>query len=230
MITKFVKRQKEANSIYTYYFEKPSNFKYIAGQYLELSLAHQNPDNRGLKRWYTLSSSPRQKYLSITTKHTKKGSSFKKALFNISKGQEIKISECMGDFVLPKNNHKHLLFLIGGIGITPVLSILKTLKLSNNHDYTVDIIYLLSDLSEAVDLGPYREFINKLTIIDSSKMDRLYTSKDLVKYLKDNKVFDYLLYLSGPEKMIDTLTNDLIASRIDKNRIISDYFEGYDQV
>ena len=230
MITNFIKRKKEASNIYSYYFKKPTNFKYIAGQYFELSLSHQNPDSRGIKRWYTLSSSPEEEYLSITTKHTKDGSSFKKALFDIKKDQQIKISACYGDFVLPKDKHKHLVFLVGGIGITPVLSILKTLKISNDQSYIIDIIYLLSNLDELVDLSPYHNFINKLTIIDTSKLNSFYTSKELIKYLEGHHILNYLIYLSGPEKMIDTLTNDLIANKIDKNKIISDYFEGYNQV
>jgi len=87
----------------TFYFRPEQPLSYTAGQFTELTIPHKRPDERGLKRWFTLSSSPTSELLSITTKfNNDKSSSFKKALFGLKPGAELTMAEPMGDFVLPK--------------------------------------------------------------------------------------------------------------------------------
>src|ERR1700693_2134326 len=94
-------RHDEAANITTFYFKPESPVRYTAGQYIELTIKHEHPDDRGQKHWFTLSSSPTENYLSITTKFAaEKGSTFKKALRALPPGTELHMSEPMGDFVL----------------------------------------------------------------------------------------------------------------------------------
>ena len=67
---------------------------YTAGRFIELTL-----EGHG-KHWFTLSSSPLEHDLCITT--SANGSAFKKALFGLQTGAAVEISQPMGDFVLPK--------------------------------------------------------------------------------------------------------------------------------
>src|SRR5262249_13178236 len=50
---------------------------------------------------------------------------FKRSLKNISLGTEVKIDPATGSFTLHKNSTKPAVFLAGGIGITPFLSIVR---------------------------------------------------------------------------------------------------------
>ncbi len=119
----------EASNIRTFYFrpEKPAH--YTAGQYTELALPHPHPDKRGGRRWFTLSSSPTEDLLSITTKYAGDDdtSSFKRTLFKLKPGSEVHMADPMGDFVLPKLIQTPLVFVAGGIGITPFHSMLEWL-------------------------------------------------------------------------------------------------------
>src|SRR4051812_27426879 len=93
----------EAANIRTFFFKPESAVQYTAGQYIELTVPHDNPDERGTKHWFTLSSSPTDEFLTITTKFAgDKSSTFKKSLFGLEPGTKLHMSEPMGDFVLPK--------------------------------------------------------------------------------------------------------------------------------
>lgn len=48
----------EAANITTFFFRPEKPVQYTAGQFIELTIPHENPDDRGQKRWFTLSSSP----------------------------------------------------------------------------------------------------------------------------------------------------------------------------
>src|SRR5262249_3273208 len=65
---RFVRRQHEAENATTFYFEPDSPLAYTAGQYLNYTLPHPNPDNRGTRRSFTLSSFPEEPLLSLTTR------------------------------------------------------------------------------------------------------------------------------------------------------------------
>src|SRR5438128_2636442 len=117
-----------ASSIKSFWFKPTRPVHYTAGQYIELKLPHDKPDNRGERRWFTLSSYPTEPLLSITTKFTDPGSSFKRALLDMKQGQIINMSDPMGDFVLPKDDTIPLIFVAGGIGVTPVRSMIKWLS------------------------------------------------------------------------------------------------------
>ena len=118
----------DAPQILTFYFKTEQPLRYTAGQFIELTIPHDKPDSRGIKRWFTLSSSPTQSLVAITTKFAvENGSSYKLALHNLKPGTQLTVSDPMGDFVLPKLIQTPLVFVAGGIGITPFVSMLQWL-------------------------------------------------------------------------------------------------------
>src|SRR5579859_2390296 len=111
--------QDEAANIKTFFFKSPQPIQYTAGQYVTLTIPHENPDERGINHWFTLSSAPGQEFVTITTKHAAEhGSTFKEALWALTPGTEVSMSDPLGDFVLPKLVQTPLVFVAGGIGIT----------------------------------------------------------------------------------------------------------------
>src|SRR5690349_12906121 len=112
-----------ADHIKTFWFKPEKPVKYTAGQFTEIYLPHDNADNRGQRRWFTVSSSPTDPMVSITTKFaTEHGSTFKQTLAALKPGTPLKLADPMGDFVLPKDPSIPLIFVAGGIGVTPMHS------------------------------------------------------------------------------------------------------------
>ncbi len=223
MKIKFISKTKKAHNIISYRFEKPANFNYLAGQYSEFHYSHPHPDNRGLVRWFTLSSAPEEDYLEFTTKHpdSEKSSSFKKSLQTIKKGTELDVYDSMGDFVLPMSQKTKLIFIVAGIGITPLLSIMKHLKITNQKRPIY--IYYIARTEEMIDLESYREVVDNIFLYNSSKEFEL---KAILKLIEDNHFKDYLIYLSGPQLMVEDKATKL-KSTLDRSKIILDYFDGY---
>lgn len=223
--------QEEAANITTFYFKPESSVNYTAGQYVKLTLPHFNPDERGDHRWFTLSSSPNESLVSITTKFTdEKGSSFKNALRSIVVGTELNMSDPMGDFVLPKLLQTPLIFVAGGIGITPFHSMLTWLT-ENKEVRPIKFIYGVRTEDEIVFLETFKKASQHATIVVAEPSaewggERGNLSAELILGL-EHPTDDTLIYISGPEPMVESLQKDLIKAGIKKSQLVGDFFPNY---
>lgn len=223
--------EDENDTIRTFWFKPERPMRYTAGQFTEVTLPHKHVDSRGLKRWFTLSSPPGSNLVSITTRHAAKdGSSFKHALWALKRGNEADLAEAMGDFVLPMLIQTPVIFVAGGIGITPFHSIAAWLNetkerrpirflhaVQREEDIIfsrtferagIEIVSIVTDPSSS--WGGERGRINARMILGLEK-----------------PTADTLIYLSGPEPMLEALQKDLLADGVESRQIITDCFPGY---
>jgi ferredoxin-NADP reductase len=219
-------------TLYTFWFKTPRPMRFTAGQFIELYLPHEQPDNRGTKHWFTLSSSPTEDQIGITTAFAAgQSSTFKQKLRALTPGTEVMISEPMGDFVLPKDPGIPLVFIAAGIGITPVRSITKWLT-DTNQQRAATCIYGVrhpDDLAFTALLEAY--YKDRFIPLVSSPRDAWQghaghiTAENIIAL--GNTPAQSLYYLSGPEVLVEGLTKDLHTRGIAKHHIITDYFLGY---
>src|SRR3989344_348529 len=121
---KFLKKVQEADDVFSFYFERPSVFTFLPGQFLKLTLDIPQPDERGNSRFFSIASSPTEKdYLMITIRID--GSSFKKTLSSLPIETKLQISAPFGSFILKTEEKIPHIFLAGGIGITPFRSMIR---------------------------------------------------------------------------------------------------------
>lgn len=220
-----------AENIKTFWFKPERPIRHTAGQFIELRIPHSNKDKRGDKRWFTLSSSPTEDLLSITTKLTLDGgSTFKTALLNLDSSSTVTMSEAMGDFVLPKDDSIELTFVAGGIGVTPMRSMIKFLK-DSGQKRTITLIYAVSketelafkDLFQSVDIKfipivgqPSPKWKGETGRINAERIISLGEGHE-----------DKYIYLSGPEPMTESLFKELKQLGVNKKNLVTDYFPGY---
>jgi ferredoxin-NADP reductase len=228
----FERAEAEADNIKTFYFRPEKPVHYTAGQYTELTLPHKNPDKRGLKRWFTLSSSPTDELLTITTKYAgdDKSSSFKKALFKLKPGTELHMAEPMGDFVLPKLIQTPLVFVAGGIGITPFHSILSWLS-ETHESRPIKLLYGVRTEEEIVFQDTlHKAHVEPIIIVSEPSPawggERGRLSAELVLGLEKPSE-DTLVYVSGPEPMVESLEKDLEKAGLKKHQFVGDFFPNY---
>ena len=113
-----------ADQTVAFVFEKPAGFQFMAGQYIAMSLPRLDfEDARGPHRSFSIASAPFDPDLLFTMRITESG--FKKTMAAMPQGGEIIIRDAVGQFVLPEDQTQTIVFLAGGIGITPVRSILR---------------------------------------------------------------------------------------------------------
>jgi ferredoxin-NADP reductase len=171
--------------------------------------------------------------LSITTKFAlDRSSTFKDTLRNLKPGTPLKLAEPMGDFVLPKDASIPLIFVAGGIGVTPMHSMIKYLN-DTHEKRNIHLIYAVNIPGEMAFVPLFKEYGLKLTTVVkepaagyTGETDSLDADRILQLAGDDGKS---LFYLSGPEPMVEAFTKDLKAKGINKHRLITDYFPGYQQ-
>lgn len=231
MKAKFDRSRSETDTITTFYFRPENKFEYTAGQYAEFSLPHDQSDKRGGKRWFTLSSCPGDQLLSFTTRlDSKSGSSFKRALSRLKPGQEINVTGPFGDFVLPKLVQTPLVFVALGMGITPFRSILEWLAATGEHR-PVKLLYGVNSESDIIFQDTFAKAGIHATVVVSQPTDawggeRGDISAELILGLEDPGD-DALVYLSGPEGMVQTLSRQLTKAGLAGRQIVTDEFPGY---
>jgi ferredoxin-NADP reductase len=229
----FSHKTQEAANIESFFFSTEKKLDYTAGQYIELNLNHHKPDDRGTKRWFTLSSSPNDELLSITTKFALKPSSFKKALNKLEAGDELNINGPMGDFVLPKIIQTPLVFVAGGIGITPYSSIFKWLA-ETGEDRPIKFIYAVKNEEEIIFQDALSAADQHATIVVEEPSaswggERGKLSAEIITGLTkpDDQT---LVYVSGPEGLVEKLEEDLRRAGLAKHQLVTDFFPNYSDI
>lgn len=223
----------EAENIRTFYFRSERPVPYTAGQFAEWTLKHPKPDSRGVKRWFTISSSPNQELVTITTKFADKPSSFKLALNNLKQGDEILMSDPMGDFVLPKLVQTPLVFVAGGIGITPFHSILSW-QSDTKETRPITLIYGVNNEDEIIFTETFEKagIIPKIVVSNPSYAwggERGSLTGEMILGLAQPSD-DALVYVSGPEPMVEKLEKELMTAGIRKDQFVGDFFPNYSTI
>lgn len=215
-----VKKIPVAKNTTIFWFAPEKPIRYTAGQYIQLHISHPKPDKRGSDRWFTLSSSPTEELLAITTRlDPVRKSSFKQALNKLSIGASLSMQLPMGDFVLPKDNSVPLVFIAGGIGITPYRSILKYLS-DKRESRDITLIYAVRNKDQFAYLGLIKKSPAKLI-----KHIGILDGENIVNHLGGLK--EQIIYLSGPEPMVEKLQDDLLARGVNETLIRTDFFHNY---
>lgn len=212
-----------AANIKTLWFKPEQPIRYVAGQFTELHLPHQDADDRGVRRWFTLSSSPTEDLLGITTRFEPgRSSSFKRQLAALQPGTTMHLADPMGDFVLPKDPSIPLLFVAAGLGITPVRSMVKWL-LDTNERRNIQLLYAVSGAEELAFEPLFKEYNLSFAPVITKQHGRL-TADHILELAQGGEP---LIYLSGPEIMIETFYKGLQTKGFAAERLVADYFPGY---
>jgi ferredoxin-NADP reductase len=223
MKMRMVKRQPETPTAESFFWQPSEVIHFTAGQYLEWHLPHPEEDDRGDVRWFTISASPTDEFIRLTTKFNPKGSTFKKTLKALEIGAEVEAINPEGDFVLPDNLKQPLVFVAGGIGITPFRSMLKYAA-DKKLDLDVQLIYAAKTVDEFAFKAELESTGLRPTYVVTDQ-DGLLTGKRIQTLAGglDGK----LVYLSGPEPMVKDFRSQLLDLSVPGGQIKIDDFPGY---
>jgi len=205
-----IEKRQETKDVFSFIFEPSKPVSWQAGQYALYKIPHDNPDDRGDSRIFTISSPSYQKKIMLTTRFFfEESSSFKKALFSKNIGDFVEILRIQGHFIVEKPDD-NLVFIAGGIGITPFNSILLEL---GRVKKIKDIIMVYSNKNKESVI--FKDTINGLEeknpglnvkyIYSPQRCDKEYVEKTIldfkipyspIKYTQDrNTTFNKKLYV-----------------------------------
>lgn len=239
----------------TLVFEVPAdlkdNFKFTQGQYLTLKFELKGGEER---RSYSMCSSPLEDDLAVTVKLVKGGKVSTHIHQNVKAGDTVEVMEPDGRFFteLDEENKKNYYLVGAGSGITPLMSILKTILEKEPSSYVFllygnrneDCIIFKDELDrlekryagqlhvEHILSQPKREkksglggLFSKGKINWQGKVGRI-DGKVAKKFLSDfaprHKQSEF--FLCGPGGMIDSVEKTLVAEGFDKKNIHHEYF------
>jgi ferredoxin-NADP reductase len=216
-----------APHIFDFVFEDHTDFAFIPGQYMEWTLGHSKPDDRGNRRYFTLASSPTEKSIRVGVRFSDASSTFKKTLLGMTPGSTIVAGQRSGDFVLPEDPGQKLVFIAGGIGITPFRSIIKYIT-DTNERRDIVLFYCVRSESEIV----YKDVFEAAEKLTGMKTVYIITQRD--GRLDRNKMAAFvpdwnkrMFYLSGPNSLVNGFSATLRDLGVHESRIKTDFFPGF---
>jgi ferredoxin-NADP reductase/nitrite reductase/ring-hydroxylating ferredoxin subunit len=238
----------EGTDVMSFKFSRSDDQNYLnykAGQYSIVDLGTKE-DPKGPIRSFTISSSPTEKdYILITTRI--RDTPFKQKLSKLEKGTAVKITAPAGEFTLPQDYSEPVVFLSGGIGVTPFRSMIKyatdkqlplkiTMFDSNRNQSNIlykeefeswaglnknlKIVYTITEEEgETLPSSTALEWKGEKGRIDKSM---------LARYLSKNEMNDSIFYICGPSAMLNAMQKLLSEEiRIPADRIKVEEFIGY---
>jgi len=214
--------------------ELAQTFAFSAGQYITIKKEIKGNE---LRRAYSISSTPKSAHITIGVKKVDRGGFSDYAHSQLKVGDALEVMPPEGRFIFKSiGSPQNIAAFAAGSGITPIMSIAKTV-LDSNPKNTFVLVYGNKSYQEAmfyrdlVKLGldhPDRFFIyftNSETMEDDALFGRIDTST--VNYALKNKHKDLNFddyFLCGPEKMIHMITDTLLEQDIAKDKIHFELF------
>jgi ferredoxin-NADP reductase len=259
-LTLIEKDKVEGTDVMSFKFDKNDENKtllldYTAGQFAFFDIGEVYNDPKGPIRHFTISSSPTENFIMFSTRM--RDSPYKKRLLTLEKGTKVKVRGPEGQFVLHQDFTKPVVFLSGGIGVTPFRSMIKYVT---DMQLPVKIIMFDSNRNRNNTLFK-KEFdewatLNKnlkiiYTISEKDQNDNeqsslssspLSTATDddwkgeygrinkamILKYVDTNTLNNSIFYICGPPSMLKAMQILLQEDlKIPKERIKIEEFTGY---
>jgi len=236
LFPKLVQKLDLAPDTKDFIFAPDRDFTFKPGQYMEWTLPHAGRDNRGDRRYFTFASSPTEQNIRLGVKFYDHGSSFKRALLNMDQNSMISASQLGGDFVMPADTNRKLVFIAGGIGVTPFRSMIKYL-IDTNTPRPITLLYSEKQASEVVYTDVFEAARKQLgiktiyTLTDQGITPPSWARAGIITAdLIQVEVPDYLqsiFYISGPHTMVTAMEDMLKGLGVPRSHIKIDFFPGY---
>lgn len=234
--SRLLARREVAERTFSFEFEKPHGFLFEAGQALEMKLiASKETDPAGSKRAFTIAAAPAWPRLQIVTRLRE--TAFKRTLRDMPLGGAVELDGPFGSMTLHKNAAKPAVFMAGGIGITPFLSILRQAALERSERSFV-LFYSNRRPEDAPFLDELRELQGSLrlkvvvTLTRAKDSARPWDGRrgaitaELIAHTLP-ELSTAVCYAAGAPGFVVGMKQALLAAGADQDSIRSEDFEGY---
>jgi len=244
MELKLIKKESHGETdIMSFRFSRSDDQNYLnfrAGQYSVLDLGTKE-DAKGPTRSFTIASSPTEKDAILITTRIR-DTPFKQKLSRLEEGTAVKITAPAGKFTLPQDDSKSVVFLSGGIGVTPFRSMIKyatdkklPLKITmfdSNRDQS-NILYR-DEFDTCVKVNRNLRIIYTIAEGDMSLPSDWKGEKGfingpmLAKYLTKDEIANSIFFICGPPAMLNAMRQLLSKEMtVPQDKIKIEVFTGY---
>ena len=230
-------RETIAADTMAFHFRKPADFQFKPGQTIDLVLySLPSADAASARHTFSLVSAPFEHVLTVATRL--RASEFKNALRKLPIGSTAGLEGPFGSLTLHSSNARPAVFITGGIGITPFMSILRqaaydrrrqqfVLVYSNNRPEDAAFLTELQELERRME--NFRLFAT-MTRMDGSglawpgRVGRI--DRDLIQLVKKGAA-TAVYYVTGSSQMVAYFKQLLADAAINDDDVRSEEFLGY---
>ncbi len=208
--------EKISKNVKRFRIEKPRDYKFVSGQHVKFLILGTD-----VKRLFSISSPAYENYLEFMARIHEDREGGTKQFDNLKISEELMISDASGKIKYIGNG----IFIAGGIGISPLVSILRDLnkqkKLEENKlfymDKTKDDLVLDKELKNM--LGE-----NVVFTLTRERTEGYLHGKIDKKFLEEHiENFNQKFYLCGPAKFVLDIKKSLVELGAKKEEIVSEF-------
>jgi ferredoxin-NADP reductase len=232
---KLVGREELAEGTLAFRLEKPAGFQVKAGQAIVLELLDPPPEDGQKRRTFSLVSAPFESTLAIATRM--RDTAFKRALGALPNGASLKLTGPVGQFTLGDAG-RPAVFIAGGIGITPFMSMLRQAA-RDRAPHSLVLLYSNRRPEDAAFLGELQALERQngnfrliATMTEMSKSARTWSGQtgfvdaDLIRRAAAGLKAP-IYYVVGPPAMVLAMQETLRRAGVSDEDIRSEEFYGY---
>ncbi len=194
-------------------------FAFKPGQYVVVS---DYVENKLLSRCYSICEDPLTGKLAVAVKRVKHGKFSNHLIDNLKAGYKLRISGPYGSFILPDIVKAPVLLIAGGSGITPILSMLKTVLRTSNQQVT--LLYGCRSAKDVIFEDEIKElekvYKNRFAFLLSFKILNAEMQYQCIKDISYNTQ----CYICGPTPMMNASKVALGSIGISENQIKTEEF------
>jgi ferredoxin-NADP reductase len=208
-------------------FTKPAGFVFKPGQAVTLLLIEPPPEANSKQRIFSLVSAPFEAELAVATR-MREGSAFKSALKSLRPGSKLELKGPRGVMTLHEDRSRAAVFIAGGIGITPFMSMLRQAA----HDRLDQRLLLLCSNRRQQDTpflaelqGLAGQSDNFRLLARMTDLDGFVDEAAIKRFVGDAAAPIY--YLAGPPAMVEAMKAVLRGARVSDAEVRSEQFYGY---
>jgi ferredoxin-NADP reductase len=219
-IVKIKSVQKATHDVLQIVTERPRNYVFTSGQATEISINKNGWKKEG--RPFTFTCLPDSDDLEFTIKTYPAHNGVTNQLLQLKKGDELILHDVFGAISYKGEG----LFIAGGAGVTPFISILKYLQ-SKNEIGNNRLIFANKTKADIIHEEEFRELLgdNFINILSDERVPGYYygqISEDLIK--ANMNEWSKIVYICGPPPMMDAVEKQLNHLRIPESAIIKEAF------
>ena len=235
--SRLLSRTEVAENTMAFQFQRPRNFLFRPGQFIDLSLPGLPVNgSHGLTHTFSIASSCFASDILLATRM--RDSCFKRALSVLPLGTEVSIRGPMGSFVLHSDVSRPAVFLAGGIGITPFLSMLSSVPIEKHHPpvflfyanrYIEDAAFMDTLFDLEMSTGNFH-FVPTVTRIAPGEGGWKGTTGPVNAKMLSNYISNLqhpIYYVAGPPAMVAGTYHTLVELAVREEDIRTERFVGY---
>jgi ferredoxin-NADP reductase len=234
---RLLKKETVAEGTTAFRFERPVGFAYEPGQNMDVFLIDPpETDAEGDKRTFSLVSAPHEADLTVATRM--RDTAFKRVLGRMPEGGTVEIDGPHGSMTLQKDEKRPAVFLAGGIGITPFMSMARDAA-ERHLPHRIFLFYsnrrpedsaFLDELRGLERANPNFRMIATMTDMAESKQPwagetGFIDQPMLRRHLEDLDA--PIWYMAGPPAMTAAMRKLLTGAGVSPDDIRSEEFTGY---